>query len=113
MKDPINEPLRSEQVHSPGYGRTPRKVPSEMTLGMPSATDTVIDEDNEARRDNHTRRVGIHVRLASTRGITHSAISCIFRYTDGSLIHMEQGGIQPPLLCSSTSSRGVKISGTM
>ena len=45
--------------------------------------------------------------------ITYSATSGILSYTVGSPIHIEHGGTQPPLLSSSTDSRGVRISGTM
>lgn len=55
--------------------------------------------------------VTVHGSFLAPRRITYSATSGIFSYTESSLIHMDDGGTQPPLACSSTASIGVKISG--
>ena len=114
MEDFVNDPRRGRSIDIPcqrGFCMVGRAFAS---LTIPSALDAVINQSNQPSCDNDAGTVlasMFHLSHRTDSGGTHSATSSILSKTEVSLIHMEDGVTQPPLLSSSTASKGVRVSG--
>jgi len=114
MEDFVNDFCRGQSIHilcQRGFYMVVRAYTS---LTAPSALDAVVDKSNESSCNNDAGNILVpmfHLSRRTDSGRTHSATSFILSKAEGSLIHIEDGGTQPPLLSSSIASKGVKFSG--